>query len=42
MSVTRGLGSATDINDVVLQLRDRLSEHFEVIRTVSFAQVGAR
>jgi len=37
---SRGLKKAGDIDDAVLHLRDRLREHFEVIRTVSFAQVG--
>jgi hypothetical protein len=36
----RGLKKAQDIDDAVAVLRDRLSEYFEVIRTVSFAQVG--
>ena len=36
----RGLTTAADINDAVMQLRDRLGEHFELIRSVSFAQVG--
>jgi hypothetical protein len=36
----RGLKTAVDINDMVLQLRDRLGEHFELIRSVSFAQVA--
>jgi hypothetical protein len=39
---SRGLKKAGDIDDAVLQLRDRLSEYFEVIRTVSFTQVGDR
>jgi hypothetical protein len=43
VSVTRGLGKkAVEVNDAVLQLRDRLSDQFEVIRTVSFAQIGDR
>jgi hypothetical protein len=40
VSLDRGLKTAVDINDVVLQLRDRLGEHFELIRSVSFAQVA--
>jgi serine/threonine protein kinase len=36
----RGLQTAVDIDDTVLQLRDRLGEHFELIRSVSFAQVA--
>ena len=36
------MATATDINDAVLHLRDRLSDHFEFIRSVSFAQVGTR
>jgi serine/threonine protein kinase len=41
VSVTRGFGKkAGEVNDAVLQLRDRLSDRFEIIRSVSFAQVG--
>jgi hypothetical protein len=39
---SRGLKKAGDMDDAVLQLRDRRSAYFEVIRTVSFTQVGDR